>query len=416
MHIWSERSWFCEERPYLILIHTAVLAAFEWGVSSIDTYMDTHPRIVVRFMFAKVFNFRPGWFRCWPSWGTGPSSDRQRQLLRKPYARHWTAQIWQRRAPREDSEIRKLALPIFAHFAQRGRGLEARGSALSDMAVIELHRSVEFARAKEKVFLYFVDSTCCIYLGYSWFEDGTKASTCQSIQHIQQIESISIFNMFYFLMRTIKPRYASFLGRTWRKRCLDSIELMDDAHPSHFPGWRSLRHYSHFSTAGFRNGVFENTNFMRKENPRIFEVPDFGINLEAILSQAPDFQNFVASGELQAARTVVLEAAAEGAELLEIGSVLDLLLMITVTVMSLYFEVELFVWWQCIFKIILLYNSKLTPMNSILMYWCSDRRMRPNQDPFKGSLAFWYQELAQMDYLQTPGKAEFSDSGWQRIQ
>mmetsp|Transcript_48923 Transcript_48923/g.106611 ORF Transcript_48923/g.106611 Transcript_48923/m.106611 type:complete len:104 (+) Transcript_48923:512-823(+) len=28
--------------------------------------------------------------------------------------------------------------------------------------------------------------------------------------------------------------------------------------------------------------------------------------------KAPDFQNFVASGELQAARTVVLEAAAEG--------------------------------------------------------------------------------------------------------
>lgn len=163
-------------------------------------------------------------------------------------------------------------------------------------------------------------------------------------------------------MRTIKPRYASFLGRTWRKRCLDSIELMDDekilpTFQGEGPCATTVTSVLH-STAGFRNGVFENTNFMRKENPRIFEVPDFGIyrinhiNLEAILSQAPDFQNFVASGELQAARTVVLEAAAEGAELLEIGSVLDLLLMITVTVMSLYFEVELCVWWQCIFKII----------------------------------------------------------------
>ena len=157
-----------------------------------------------------------------------------------------------------------------------------------------------------------------------------------------------------------------------------------------FHGEGPLRHYSHFSTAGFRNGVFENTNFMRKENPRIFEVPDFGINLEAILSQAPDFQNFVASGELQAARTVVLEAAAEGAELLEIGSVLDLLLMITVTVMSLYFEKLNYVFGGTVFSrlYLRLYNSKLTPMNSILMYWCSDRRMRPNQDPFKRSLAF----------------------------
>ena len=141
-----------------------------------------------------------------------------------------------------------------------------------------------------------------------------------------------------------------------------------------------------YSTAGpgFRNGALENTIFVRKTNIFDVQCPILEKSGNEIFSRLQISETSLQAGNSKLHAPLCWKQQQKALNFWEIRNVLG---SITMKVMSPCFEVDLFVRWQCMFKMILRLYFKTDSL--ILMYkCCSDRRMCPDQDSFTGSLVF----------------------------